>query len=130
MTNLPRGPGKKVSVDFAGPLRNQDMALVFWDQYAWYPVAGFTSSTSADYVIPIFSRVFNTYGIPEEIKTDNGPPFNGSKFANFAREQGFRHRKVTPGWAEGNGDVERFMQTLKKSAGLPLIKLFELKLNK
>ena len=92
------------------------MALVFWDQYARYPVVEFTSSTSADYVIPLFTRVFNTYGIPEEIKSDNGPPFNGSKFANFAQEQGFRHRKVTPGWAEANSDVERFMQTLKKSA--------------
>ena len=60
--------------------------------------------------------MFNTYGIPEEIKSNNGPPFNGSKFANFAHEQGFRHRKVTPGWAEANGDVERFVQTLKKSA--------------
>ena len=113
---LARGPWKKVSVDFAGPLRNKDMALVFWDQYARYPVVEFTSSTSADYVIPLFTPVFNTYGIPEEIKSDNGPPFNGSKFANFAQEQGFRHRKVTPGWAEANGDVERFMQTLKKSA--------------
>ena len=92
------------------------MALVFWDQYARYPVVEFTSSTSADYVIPLLTRVFNTYGIPEEIKSDNGPPFNGSKFANFAQEQGFRHRKVTPGWAEANGDVEHFMQTLKKSA--------------
>ena len=73
MTDLPRGPWKKVSVDFAGPLRNKDMALVFWDQYAWYPVAEFTSSTSADYVIPIFTRVFNTYGIPEEIKRMMGP---------------------------------------------------------
>ena len=114
MTDLPRGPWKKVSVDFAGPLRNKDMALVFWDQYARYPVVEFTSSTSADYVIPLFTRVFNTYGIPEEIKSDNGPPFNGSKFANFAQEQGFRHRKVTPGWAEANGDVERFMQTPRR----------------
>ena len=30
MTELPRGPWKKVRVDFAGPLRNKDMALVFW----------------------------------------------------------------------------------------------------
>ena len=60
--------------------------------------------------------MFNTYGILEEIKTDNGPPFNGSKFANFAQEQGIRHRKVIPRWAEANGDEERFMQTLKKSA--------------
>ena len=69
MTDLPRGPWKKVSVDFAGPLRNKDMALVFWDQYARYPVVEFTSSTFADYVIPLFTRVFNTYGIPEEIKS-------------------------------------------------------------
>ena len=47
MTDLPRGPWQKVSVDFAGPLRNKDMALVFWDQYARYPVVEFTSSTSA-----------------------------------------------------------------------------------
>ena len=60
--------------------------------------------------------MFNTYGIPEEIKTDNGPPFNGSKFANFAWEQGLRQRKATHGWAEANGDVQRFMQTLKKNA--------------
>ena len=53
---------------------------------------------------------------PKRSNMDNGPPFNGSKFANFAQEQGFRHRKVTPGWAEANNDVERFMQTLKKSA--------------
>ena len=82
MTDLPRGPWKKVSVDFAGPLWNKYMALVFWDQHAGYPVVEFTSSTSADYVIPLFTRLFNTYGIPEEIKTDNGPPFNGSKFRN------------------------------------------------
>ena len=119
MTDLPRGPWKKVSVNFAGPLRNKDVALVFWDQYARYPVVEFTSSTSADYVIPLFMRVFNTYGILEEIKWDNGPQFNGSKFANFAQEQGFRQqvrRKVTPGWAEANNNVKRFMQTLKKSA--------------
>ena len=48
------------------------------------------------------------------MKTDNGPPFNGSIFAKHAQELGFRHRKITPGRAEANGDVERFMQTVKK----------------
>jgi len=62
-----------------------------------------------------FTRVFNTFGIPEEIKSDNGPLSNGSKFSNVAQEQGFLHRKVTTAWAEANGDIERFMQTLKKS---------------
>ena len=55
----------------------------------------------------------HTFGIPEEIKMDIGPPLNGSKFSNFAQEQGFLHGKVTTAWAEANGDIERFMQMLK-----------------
>ena len=115
MSELPKGPWKKISVDFAGPFPNKDMALVLWDQYSRYPVVEFVTSTSAEAVIPQLTRVFTTYGIPEEVTTDNGPPFNGSKFAKYAQEQGFRHRKVTPGWAEANGDIKRFMQTVKKT---------------
>ena len=55
----------------------------------------------------------HTFGIPEEIKMDIGPPLNGSRFSNFAQEQGFLHGKVTTAWAEANGDIERFMQMLK-----------------
>ena len=54
--------------------------------------------------------------MPKEIKSDNGPPFNSHKFEEYAKEEGFKHRKVTPGWAEANGDVERFMQRIKKTA--------------
>ena len=115
MTVLPKGPWQKVSVDFAGLFPNKDMALVFWHQYSRYLVVGFVASSSAEAVIPEFTRVFNTYGIPEEVKSDNGPPFNGTKFAKYAQQQGFNHRKVTPGWAhETNGNVERFIQILKK----------------
>ena len=100
----------------AGPFLNKDMALVFWDQYVWYPVVEFTTSTSADSFIPLFTFVFNMYGILEKIKSDNGLPVNGSEFSNFAQEQGFRYQKVTPAWAEANGNRERFLQMLKKSA--------------
>ena len=60
------------------------MSLAFWDQQVRYPVVEFTTSTSADSFIPLFTRVFNMYGIPEEIKSDNGLPFNGLKISNFA----------------------------------------------
>ena len=89
---------------------------MLWDQYSRYPVVEFDTSTSAEAVIPQLTRVFTTNGIPEEVKTDNGPPFNGSKFAKHAQELGFRHRKVTSGWAEANGDIKRFVQTVKESA--------------
>ena len=116
ITELPDGPWNKVSVDFCGPMGNGDLALVFYCQYARYPVVEFVASTSEKATIPVFRRVFDTYGVPKEIKSDNGPPFNGHKFEEYTKEEGFKHRKVTPGWAEANGDVERFMQRIKKTA--------------
>ena len=76
----------------------------------------FVGSTSEKATIPVFRRVFDTYGVPEVVKSDNGPPFNSHKFEEYAREEGFKHRKVTPGWPEANGDVERCMQRIKKTA--------------
>ena len=116
MTELPDGPWDKLSVDFCGPMANGDLALVFYCQYARYPVVELAASTSEKATIPLFRRVFDTYGVPKEIKWDNGPSFNDHKFEEYAKEEGFKHRKVTPGWAEANGDVERFMQRIKKTA--------------
>jgi len=54
-------------------------------------------------------------GIPQIIKTDNGPPFNGHEFQSYADRVGFKHRKITPLWPRANGEVERFMGTVKKT---------------
>ena len=48
------------------------------------------------------------------VKSDNGPPFNSKEFTAFADDLGFKHRKVTPKWARANGEVERFVRTVKK----------------
>ncbi|KAK2552554.1 Uncharacterized protein P5673_026409 [Acropora cervicornis] len=80
MTDLPEGPWDKVSVDFWGPMASGDLALVFYCQYARYPVVEFVGSTNEKATIPIFRRVFDTYGVPKEIKSDNGPTFNSHKF--------------------------------------------------
>ncbi|XP_068684395.1 uncharacterized protein [Montipora foliosa] len=58
--------------------------------------------------------MFATFGTPRVVKLDNCPPFNGEEFAKFACVLGFRHRKVTPLWPRANGEVERFVITLKK----------------
>ena len=57
----------------------------------------------------------------KKIKTGNGPPFNGRKFSEFTEPQGFKHRKVTPKWAEANWEVGRIIQTIKKSANIAII---------
>ena len=74
------------------------------------------ATTSAQCAVLWMEKIFTTYGVPEVIKSDNGPLLTCSKrFVDFAEEQGFKHRKVTPGWAGANGEVERFMRTVKKS---------------
>ena len=72
------------------------------------------STTSAKAVIPKLDKIFSAYGIPKVVRSDNGPPFNGSEFEQFAKSYGFKHRKVTPAWPEANGEVERFMRTINK----------------
>jgi hypothetical protein len=62
----------------------------------------------------VLNNIFSEFGVPANLKTDNGPPFNSSAFADFATQQGFRHQKVTPKWAQANGYVERFMCNLGK----------------
>ena len=83
--------------------------MLLWAQYCqWWnmPVVEFLATTSAQCAVLWMEKIFTTYGVPEVIKSDNGPLLTCSKrFVDFAEEQGFKHRKVTPGWAEANGDV-------------------------
>ena len=60
-------------------------------------------------------KIFSTYGIPERIETDNGPPFNSIDFKTFAKEYGFQHHRTTPEQARANGEAERFMKVLNKT---------------
>ena len=60
-------------------------------------------------------EIFTMHGIPDSVMTDNGPPFNGKQFAQFAESSGFKHRKVTPLHPEANGQAEAFMKSLGKT---------------
>ena len=112
MTPLPNGPWEQVSVDFCEVAGHY--VLVVIDDYSRFPEIEIVHSTSAKAVIPKLDRIFAAYGVPQVVKSDNGPPFSGSEFAQFARYLGFKHRKVSPLWPEANGEVERFMKTFGK----------------
>ena len=54
-------------MNICGPMANGDLALAFHFQYFRYPVAEFVGSTSKKATIPVFKRVFDTYGVSKEI---------------------------------------------------------------
>ena len=114
MTPLPRGPWKMLAMDFLGPFPSSDYLLVVIDEHSRFPEVEIVKSTSAKSVIPRLDAIFARQGIPNELKTDNGPPFNGVEFSNFAKYLGFHHRKVQPLWPRANGEAERFMPNLEK----------------
>lgn len=115
MSVLPEAPWHSVSADFYGPLPTGEYLLVIVDDYTRYPVVESVRSTSANTVIPVMDKVFSMFGIPRVVKTDNGPPFNGDQFSQFADYLGFHHRRITPLWPQANATAERFMRTLGKA---------------
>uniref|UniRef100_A0AAY5KA75 Gypsy retrotransposon integrase-like protein 1 n=1 Tax=Esox lucius TaxID=8010 RepID=A0AAY5KA75_ESOLU len=115
MSDLPIEPWSEVSVDFTGPFPSGDYLLVVVDDHSRYPEVQIVKSTAATAVIHKLDKIFSTFGIPKIVKTDNGPPFNSHCFADFSSHLGFKHRKITPYWPKANGEVERFMRTLKKT---------------
>lgn len=112
MSELPEGPWLQVALNFTGPFPSGDYLHVVLDEYCRYPEVEIVKSTSARAVIPKLDKIFFSFGIPQVVKTYNGPPFHGQDFKNFSHYLGFKHRKITP---KANSAVEHFMRTLKKT---------------
>ena len=111
MSELPERSWQTISLAFSGPYPSGEYCLKVVDDYSRYPVVELVNKTSATAVSPRLDKMF---GIPEECKSDNGPPFQSREIAEYAKTQGFRHRKITPSHPEANGEAERFVNTLQK----------------
>ena len=69
--------------------------MVVIDEHSRFSEVEIISSTAASTVLPRLETIFSRQGIHQTVKTDNGPPFTGQDFANFANEFGFHHRKTS-----------------------------------
>ena len=53
-------------------------------------------------------------GTPDEIMSDNGPPFNDKEFNAFLAGLGIRHITLSPNHPQSNGFIERQIQMMKR----------------
>ncbi|XP_060564205.1 uncharacterized protein LOC132723493 [Ruditapes philippinarum] len=112
LCSLPTRIWDEISVDFYGPIPNSHVYLmVVIDDYNKYPFVETLQNITAATVIPRQRNIFSMFGTVSVVRTDNGSPFQGREFANFASKMGCKHR-LHP---EANGIAERFMKTLTKS---------------
>jgi putative transposase len=74
---------------------------------------------------PGFERAFAEYGLPDRIRSDNGPPFGGpglgrlSTLAVWWIRLGIVPERIAPGHPEQNGSHEQFHAVLKADTARP-----------
>ena len=76
----------------------------------WPEVIGLMKTTTAGSTINALSYVIGRYGLPEQVLSDNGPPFQSVEYEDVLRQN--EYRKC---WClhTSNGQAERFVQTFK-----------------
>lgn len=73
----------------------------------------------------VFTRVFEEYGLPERIRSDNGVPFASQALGRLSRlsvwwlRLGIELERIEPGRPQQNGRHERMHKTLKAEATRP-----------
>ena len=58
-------------------------------------------------------NIFARYGLPTQVVSDNGPPFESAEYEEFLRQNGIQRILVSPYHPSSNGLAERFVQTFK-----------------
>lgn len=116
--------------DFKGHFSTTDGSvcypLTLMDEYSRFLIrCEGLLSTSAEEAIPIFDSAFEEFGLPDVIRSDNGPPFASRGPGGLTRlsvwwtKLGIEHARIEPGHPEQNGRHERMHKTLKEDTASP-----------
>lgn len=110
----PSHPWQRLHIDFAGPFKGR-MFFVLVDAHSKWPEVVEMKSTTAEKTIEVMRTLFGSYGIPEQVVSDNGPQFTSDEFTEFMRRNRVKHIKSSPYHPSTNGLAERFVQTFKRA---------------
>lgn len=80
----------------------------------WLEIEWMRNGTDAPKVIRKFAKLFSSFGLPDVIVTDGGPPFNSSLFVSFLERQGVLVMKSPPYNPSSNGQAERMVRLVKE----------------
>ncbi|XP_062538797.1 uncharacterized protein K02A2.6-like [Armigeres subalbatus] len=111
---MPEKPWTHIAADFMGPLPSGHNLLVLVDYFSRFVEVVVMREITAKLTIQALHETFCRYGIPESMKTDNGPQFVSEALSKFGTEFGIELIKTSPYWPQANGEVERANRALKK----------------
>ena len=106
-------PMQHIHIDFA--TIEQFQVLIIIDAHSkWIdavPLRSVTAKTTTD----ALRRFFASFGLPEELVSDNGPQFTSQDFKAFCSNNGIKHTLIPPYHPASNGAAERAAQVVKQA---------------
>ena len=111
LSEIPKYPWQIVATDMF--FWNGDDYLLVVDYYSRFWEIFKVSSTKSSAIITKMKTLFARHGIPEVLKSDNGPQYSSGDFAEFAKTWGFKHVTSSPLYPKSNGLAERTVRTAK-----------------
>lgn len=118
-SDMPEAPWDKLAIDFSGPYAQHGgkYLLVVVDYFSRYLTIAEVETTSFKCVEKALNLIFDKWGCPREIRSDNGPPFSSREFINYCRAKGIKPTKSDPEAPWQNGMAERYMRLVNKMMG-------------
>ena len=108
--DIPEGPWRKLGIDYF--TFDGNSYVLICDYFSKFPFL-YRAKTSfwslRDHLIDLFS----IEGYPDEIVSDNRPPFQSKEFAKFLSDLGIKHTTSSPGYPRSNGFIEWHIQMVK-----------------
>ena len=108
--DIPAGPWLKLGMDYFN--FNGTQYVLISDYFSKFPYM-FKAKTNFWSLRDHLINLFAIEGYPDEIVTDNGPPFSSQEFNRFLSKLGITHTTSSPLYPRSNGSVERMVQTVK-----------------
>lgn len=71
------------------------------------------TSITSERLVRIFERLQSERGLPQVLRTDNGPEFLGEAFTSWAKNAGMAIQYIQPGKPNQNAYIERFNRTYR-----------------
>lgn len=113
----PESVWETIALDFNGPYSRFSgvSILVIVDYRSRYVIAKPVKSTSFEHTRSVLDEVFEREGFPKNMKSDNGPPFNGEQYKQYCLERGINAIFSTPLYPQQNGLAESCMKLVNKA---------------
>ena len=112
VSKLPDYPWQVVGTDLFELEGKQYLLTV--DYFSRFPEVNELKTTTSATIIQNLKSLFSRHGIPETVRSDNGPQFSSQEFAQFASSYEFNHITSSPRFPQSNGQVERCVKTVKQ----------------